>query len=336
MKFNVFFKWLIKAAVACVIAFAVVSGGCVLYYNIPVHFANETGATDYKWEKSKFYSRGTEGFALGRTDSDGFNNKENPNGRTVDILFTGTSHGEGYNVSQNKICVSRLNDLFGDDMFAYNIATAGHSFPYLCRNLDAALSLYKPAKYVIMECQSVELKADAVAGAIDGTLPRLKSESGGIIGMLQKVPYLRLMYLQLSNIRKGKDDEDSSLPLPENPDIEYSAALETLIEKVKATTEKHNVTPIIIYHPHFTVEGADKIIMLHREKYVDIFKKTCDKNDITFVNMEDDFIKAYEQERKIPYGFSNTAIGEGHMNSYGHRLLAQRIYETIEDMEEAK
>lgn len=335
LKIKSFLKWLIKAAAACIIAFAVVSCGCALYYNIPVHYSNETGATDYKWEKSKFYSRGTEGFALGRTNDDGFNNQENPDGKSIDILFTGSSHGEGFNVAQDKNCVSVLNSLFDGEMFAYNIATSSHNLPYLCKDLDAALSEYRPSKYVVIECQSVELKTDAARQAVDGTLPQLESDSEGILGVLQKVPYFRLMYLQLSNIGAEKEKEKSE-PLPDTPDGEYKDALEKMIEKISADSLSHNVKPIIIYHPHFSVDENLRITMQHNEKYVELFRAVCEKNGVTFISMEDDFVSAFKNEHKIPYGFSNTEIGSGHLNEYGHSLLAQKLYKTIEDMEAEK
>lgn len=335
MKLRKIVLWFIKAIIACIIAFTLMTGCCVLYYNIPVHFTNESGATDYKWEESKFYSRGTEGFALGKTDSNGFNNKENPDGKTINILFTGSSHGEGFNVAQDEVCTSRLNDLFKGDKFVYNIATSSHNLPYLCKDLDAALTEYKPTEYVIIECQSVELKTDAMTQAVDGTLPLLESESEGVVGLLQKVPYLRLLYLQMSNINASKKTA-SAEALPEMPDSEYSSALTAMIEKIKADSDKHSVTPIIIYHPHFSIDESGKVITQHNSNYVELFSSLCSKNGITFINMEDDFIREYTESYTIPYGFSNTAIGEGHLNTDGHKLLAQKLYDTIEDMEAEK
>lgn len=335
MKFKNFLFWIIKAIIACILAFAVVTGCCVLYYNIPVHFTNESGATDYKWEESEFYSRGTEGFALGKTDSNGFNNKEAPDGKTINILFTGSSHGEGFNVSQDDVCASRLNDLFGEDKFVYNIATSSHNLPYLCKDLDNALNEYNPTEYVILECQSIELKTDAMVQAVDGTLPLLESESDGIVGILQKVPYLRLIYLQLSNI-KASEKTSEATPMPETPTEEYISDLNLMIKKIKSVSDKHNVSPIIIYHPHFSIDENGEIVMQHNDNYVELFSSVCSENGVTFINMEDDFVKAYTENHKIPYGFSNTAIGEGHLNSYGHQLLANRLYNTIEDMEAAK
>ena len=98
-----FFLWLGKAALAGLLAFALLCFFCLLYYNVPVHDVNPTGATEYKWEPGRFYSRGTEGFAMGRTNSDGFNNLfDYAPGDPIDILLMGSSHMEGFNVAQGK------------------------------------------------------------------------------------------------------------------------------------------------------------------------------------------------------------------------------------------
>lgn len=336
MGFKRFFKWIIKAVIACTIAFAMVSGGCLIYYNIPVHYSNSAGATDYKWETLKFYSKCTEGFALGRTDSDGFNNTENVNGRRIDILFTGSSHGEAFNVAQDKNCVSLLNSMFDGEMFTYNIAVSGHTLYHICSNLSKALETYKPSKYVVIECQSLELAENNILAAVDGTLPELESESGGVIGFLQKIPYLRLMYLQISNLRQAEKPAETVSVISETPDEQYRAAVKALVEKAKADCEKYNVTPIIIYHPHFKAEQNGSIKILHNENYVSLFRNICSEVGVRFVEMTSDFVNGYKKDLMYPYGYSNTVLGEGHLNTYGHKLIAERLYKTIEDMEAEK
>ena len=65
-----------KVVAAAIVSFAVLNMVCILYYNVPIHSNSENDSTDYVWEKNKFYSRGTEGFAMGVTDKNGFNNLE--------------------------------------------------------------------------------------------------------------------------------------------------------------------------------------------------------------------------------------------------------------------
>ena len=98
-----FFGWLIKAGIAGMIAFALLCAFCFFWYNVPVHYENPTGATEYYWQEHKFYSKGTEGFALGKTNNEGFNNlKDYSEGEHINILLMGSSHMEGFNVAQDE------------------------------------------------------------------------------------------------------------------------------------------------------------------------------------------------------------------------------------------
>ena len=329
-------KWIIKAIIACTIAFAMVSGGCLLYYNIPVHYSNSSGATDYKWEAGKFYSKGTEGFALGKINNDGFNNKDDYNGQQIDILFMGSSHGEGFNVAQDKNCVSLLNDKFEGAMYTYNIATSGHAIFDVVSNINNACKAYHPTKYLVVECQSLSTKKENLIAAVEGTLEKNESKSGGLIGFLQKSPFLRLVYFQLSNMSSAQESDANASTMPDTPDAEYIKAVNDFVEKIKNDSETNNVTPIVVYHPHFSIDGDGKITVQAKESYSDLFAKVCNEKGITYIDMLVDFVNGYRNDKKLPYGFSNTAIGEGHLNEYGHSLLADRIYQTIEDMEAAK
>ena len=59
-------------------------------------------------------------------------------------------------------------------------------------------------------------------------------------------------------------------------------------------------------------------------------QEVCEKNNIIFIDMSDDFLKMYEEENVLPNGFCNTAVGFGHLNKYGHTAIARRLAEVIE------
>ena len=134
--------WIIKVMGAGIIAVAILNILCLFYYNIPIHQRNPNGATDYIWETEKFYSRGTEGFAWGKTDKNGYNNKKIP--EKIDILLMGSSHMEAFNVSQNKNTAVLLQDMLkesGLEEGVYNIGTSGHEFLRCLSNIEAALDV---------------------------------------------------------------------------------------------------------------------------------------------------------------------------------------------------
>ena len=62
------------------------------------------------------------------------------------------------------------------------------------------------------------------------------------------------------------------------------------------------------------------------------------KNNI-LVNQDyeySDMIAEYKESYQFSYGFSNSAPGEGHMNKTGHRIVAETVYEFINEMEAQK
>ena len=62
------------------------------YYNIPVSVEMSDESTDWKWEANFFYSRGTEGFAWGKTNNDGYLNAFDYSEETpLDVLIMGSS-----------------------------------------------------------------------------------------------------------------------------------------------------------------------------------------------------------------------------------------------------
>ena len=93
--------WCLKALLSGILAFVIVSAFCTLYYNLPVHSNTSGGATDYNWEGHVFYSRGTEGFAWGQTNNEGYLNPYDYTENTeVDILVMGFYHANLYRFCQ--------------------------------------------------------------------------------------------------------------------------------------------------------------------------------------------------------------------------------------------
>lgn len=327
-------KWLLKAFVAGCIAFALLCAFCVFWYNVPVHYDNPTGATEYVWENDTFYSKAIEGFAWGRTNNEGHNNLRDYNvGDKVDILLMGSSHMEGFNVAQDENTAAVLNQLFEGEKYCYNIGTAGHTLPYCIKNLGDALERYEPGSYLILESFGVEHSASDLEAVAEGRLADIPSHSGGIVGLMQKLPYLRLFYTQhFKDGGQAFDALEAEAPAAkEEPD--YEAVLSRVLDIVAAECSEHGVSPIIALNSNLLIaEDGSCYTEVDAEKY-EIFSRLCKEKGIVFVDAIDRFMAEYEQSHRLPYGFSNTSPGSGHMNKLGHRLFAEEIYAAIQEME---
>ena len=332
-KFGV---WILKAIAGGVIALLALNAFSMLYYNVPVHYTNPDGSTEYKWESSTFYSKGTEGFAWGVTNNDGFNNlRDYTPGEKIDILLMGSSHIEGFNVAQDENAGAVLNTLFDGEKYTYNIGTAGHTMLYCIKHLAAALDTYEPGEYVVIETNTVELAPEDIDAVLSGTLADIPSQSGALITLMQKLPYLRLLYtVQFKGTAGAADAADTEAAEAPAAAQEPAAALSPLLGMVADVCSKRGVQPVIVFDPTVYVDGQGNAYTDADPECLAAFESICAEKDIVFVDLTEAYTGEYAESCRLPYGFANTTPGAGHMNKVGHRLFAQELYETIKALEE--
>ena len=88
-------------------------------------------------------------------------------------------------------------------------------------------------------------------------------------------------------------------------------------------------TNYFLYHDAIAVEGGSAFRQ-DDARLVEIFKSCCEKNGILFVDVTDRFIAHYESTYELPYGYPNTTPGAGHLNTLGHRLIAEELAAAME------
>ena len=323
--------WLLKAVISGSIAFLGLTAFCFVYFNTPVHQETVDGATDYSWEYNKFYSKATEGFAFGRTNNEGYLNRFDYTGNEeVDILVMGSSHMEAYQVSLHESTAARLGELLSDDV-VYNIGVSGHNFLVCADNLAAAIAKYKPRKYVILETSSLSFTDEQLIAAINESVPDIPSHSGGIIGILQKNQFLRLGYTQIQSFsRKGKapDDTKSGDPMVVKRNLEL---YNDLLTKLSNTVSENGAQLIIVYQSNLKVNEDGSATCSADPELTASFTDLCKKNNILFLDMSPYFMQYYEETHILPHGFWNTSVGSGHLNKYGHEIIACAVYELIKE-----
>lgn len=328
----------IKTAVAGIVAFIILNLVCFFYYNLAVHSESETGSTDYVWEESKFYSRGTEGFSWGKTDENGFNNLAVFEDGDIDVLMMGSSHMEAFNVAQDRNVGYVLNRKFKDadmDLNVYNIGVSGHTLERCLNNAGNAVKEFKPNKYVVIETASVCPDIKLVADALNGELEPIESNNKGIIGKLQKLPFLRRLYGQIKSVLGNDDGDGESVSANVDESLEelISAYTDELFEKmlsgVSQTMKDEGIKLIIVYNCGVEIDEDGKVREQEDMESVEKFKEACDKNDVIFVNMHQAFCDYYKETNRLPRGFSNSRAGKGHLNRYGHEVLADELFDII-------
>lgn len=308
----------------------------LFYYTLPLHYENTRGDTDYVWQPNSFWIRMTEGISVGSFDSLGFNNTsviDNP-----DILVLGSSHIEAAQVMQNENTAFLLNKAFSGKYSVYNKGISGHNFTKICQYLSRNLEIYNvPPKIVILETSTTNITNKNINDILTKKVKHTQSHTSGIIGLMQRVPFFRLLYMQIDhgilNIFIPKKTKQvtthKSNTAHQSVDIEpYNQLFDYL-----STLEKEYGTQIIIvYHPTGKLQKDGSIKFESSEKK-NIFQKTAKENCITFVDLTDDFKKMYYEEHHVAHGFITGKLEYGHLNKYGHATMAKALYRTILDME---
>ena len=334
-----FFIWLLKFAAAGVCAFALLCAFCLGYYKLDPHIASKDGATDYVWPANSWSTRATEGISFVRVDENGYNNAWKGEGDPAAIVL-GSSHTEAFNVAGDRNYVYKLNELLAKDgysAYAYNLGISGHSFFSCAQNLSAAIEAYSPTDLVIIETPSIRFRIDRLNNAYNGRFEKKGSNTGGIITLLQKIPYTHLLAYQWSNIKQANVDvEDSGGFDYSAQDMnEYRVSLDALLGQMADTVNEHGLKLVILFQTNMSIDRDGNAYYAEGEideNYYSILTELCEKYGITFVDVTDRFLAEYNESYVLPHGFINTAVEAGHLNADGHREIAEELAPVVEGL----
>ena len=325
-------KNVLKIKAAGIIAFLLLCVLCAIYYNPSTHFPSPTGATDYIREPDALYSYMTEGFSIGRTDSNGFNNfgQMAENSNSPDVLFMGSSHIEAMYVSQKQNAPYILNELLKpQEIKVYNIAMSAHNFMYCMNNLDVALASYKPQRYVVIETMSITFAVEEMEKLLAGNFPKGASVTKADWKYwVQQPPYIKLMYNQYRNVLKEMKKVEQTIK-PVRDEAKYRELLEKTIVHLSETVLSHNIEPILFFHPTLKIQPDGSAVTTYDKEDIALLSQICAEQNVKFIDMTDIFTSAYINDYVLPHGFANTEIGTGHMNQHGQRMVAEALYNAI-------
>ncbi len=335
-------KYLIKLVFAGIVALAILCGIATVYSLSPMRVENEYKNTDYAWENESLWIKMTEGISCGITDEKGFNNLrfvENP-----DVLLLGSSHIEGMNVQQKDHVVSLLNDKLEGKLTCYNMGVSGHTLFKVVQYLEQSMTVYETVpKYVVIETSTTVLSKEDVDNALNGEVAVTTVNNQGVVAKLQRLPFLRQVYHQLdsgmmdmllprqassaSAQSSGKEDADQVV-IDEQP-------YKDMFEYLKMIEEEYGTLIIIVYHP-FEILNEDGSISFEYGEYTKVFADYSDEYKVGFIDMTADFEDMYYEEHHVAHGFSTGELGVGHINKYGHKAIADSIYEYLSEIREGE
>lgn len=327
--------YLFKIIIAGIVAIGILSLFVLMYHNTGIHIANSTGATDYKWESKQYKSTMVEGFAWIQMDEDGFNNAYIPKKNIPDILLMGSSHMEAVQIGSEQNVAYQLNELL-PDYYTYNIGMSGHTIYRCVANMQDALQTYQPQHYVIIETDEIALDTGELLDVVNGDYETIPSYDTGLIYYLQKIPSLKWIY---KAIEEWISADSYSMTVFANDmeldgESDYEYVLNIFLGKARKQADDAGVELIIFYHPTEVLSESGEVFYDTDQLYLRSFEELCEKNDIIFIDMTESFTYLYTQNHKLGHGFDNTEVGSGHLNQYGHKVIAEKLCEIIKKQEE--
>ncbi len=290
--------------------------------------------TPFKYEPMERFTYALEGHGHGRVNNDGYINVEDyDSNKEVNILMVGSSQFEAFQVDIKNSVTYRLNELL-KNKFVYNIGVSGNAFPESITNIAPAIIKYKPTDYIILEMSDVKYSDQELSKVLEEEDNKKDSESSSgsksvknnnvIRKFYRNSSFLRLLWRKLEELT---DNREANLPEAKE---EFNEKLTgEVLNKIRTIVE-NKVKVIIVYHPSVSLESDGNLILLNNEN-VEKFSKLCTENGIYFLDMSDRFSAEYKKNNILPYGFSNTSVGKGHLNKYGHEMIAEELYKLIKE-----
>lgn len=343
-------KQLGKMIGAAIVAVIILSLIVSVYSLSPLRVQNPQGNTDYVWKPDSIWANMSEGVSFGRMDDNGFNNPEVV--EDPDIILLGSSHIESKNVNQNEDTAYYLTEDFDSRYSVYNMGISGHTIYKVCQYLPDTLSRYQGnmPKYVVIETDDIDLTKAGVDAVLNKTVERTPVYDSGLVATLQKNPAFRLFYHQLDSgmmeilfpeLAKNKTLQGDST-VDAKDDVASSAesnkpAVDTvpydeLMSYLGDLEQEYNTDIIIFFHPYEQL-NADGSLSFTNNENTAVFAEYANKYGITYIDMTDSFQQMYYEDHHVPHGFVTGEIASGHLNKYGHKAIADRIYDAIVGME---
>ena len=340
--FRFCFKHTIQWCIAFAVAFILLNFITFAFYDPCQELIRKQGATTGFLLPDSKGVYGLEGYCVANIDDSGYVNRDLPRSDHY-YLVCGASHTEGLFIPLRLRYSDILNDMLGssDSLRVYNIGRSGNYFSVVLQHLDGILGEFPDAEAIIIETDTLAYDTKALYDSEIQTgydpgetaasmLAGLSGRQRLSIKAKQSLPLIRELHKQYLTYRESTNEPSSSDIL--DPDFweaefagGYRDALEDLMGFIRSRTDKQ---VIILYHPAVSIEkdGTMKLLTNGAEPY---YSEVCAEYDIDFIDMSDAFLKAYEEDYTVPYGFMNTAPGDGHINRAAHRMMAEELYKVL-------
>lgn len=318
-----------KLAISGILALAILSVLTMAYCNSPQSVAQPDKFTNNKFVSHTYWMNMMEGGGYGKTNNLGYNEQDDFDFATPMIAVLGCSHTQALEIPQNKTYTAQLQQLLksggAEDIDCQNFGISAHFLNVCVSNFRYFAEAFQDAdvKCAVIETSSINYTPEEWEKMFAEEYHSDLQERNPLYTMAQKIPYLRLLYRQFQDVRKSGN---TTVVEPAPFDYTgYKVGVDQVMEKLSGIAKEEGFPLVILYHNSITVQ--DRTASREDDaQQLEIFRDACQRNGILFVDVTNRFIDHYNNTFELPYGFSNTTMGTGHLNELGHRIIADELY----------
>lgn len=327
-----FAQWMVALAIAMLVC----NMFTFVFYHPAIEVKTDNAATPGKMTPNAWCIYGNEGWGIEYIDQNGYVNENKPLEDKY-ILAVGSSQTEGFHTPVGQRWSDLLNQKLAtnDKLKVYNIGHSGYFFPQMAKHFQAMCKEFPEMETIVMEISDTKFALEDLQSAVtqvdfdenqkmDKIYANMSQKQKLKRKLKENVPLLRWLHLQYETMKNRQ--HDSVAETVEYIDLEeYGKLLESVLHMMRETFDG-NV--IIAYHPSVIIQSNGDMKIVEKETDL-LFAEKCKENGITFINCSNAFKQRYEQDYAVPIGFWNTTMGEGHINSVGHAIIADEVYKEI-------
>lgn len=334
---------LLQWVLAGMLAFAIVNGIAFLYNYDPEWVKRSGGMTEGLYVPGSRVIINEEGNGYGIVDKNGYMNYSACLDKDYILVF-GNSQSNGYNVHYSDTYIYRLNTMLGfsDSLSCvYNVSNGGYTICDIIKGFKAGIMEFPHSSGVVIQINSTDFDLRTMENAlkqreysdedsIDYVLKHRTLENR-IQGKIKKYfPFLTIVVGErfpkwdkgLENAFFTHQQQDY---IKENYNREeYRELLSESFGKIR---KEYNGKLMVLYLPSISIENSGMVI--NYDISFSDFSDICSRYDIEVIDMGGVYLRNYNLDYRVPYGFDNTSPGSGHLNESGHEMVAQTLYKII-------
>lgn len=341
-----------KLFIAGMVAVMILNILCAVYYRRPGVYNRETNATTVIHRPEGCVVSLTEGRGINYVDSSGYFNYDKPLSKDGYILCLGASNLEALQVMQSEnyvnVCNSKLAK--NDELVVYNMGASNHTYVNgVVSGFESAITEFPESKAVVIAMEGAyDMSSSQIMNSLDHIRAYDVSETGQSIAwdsmwrqhLKELMPVLYNLHVRLAEMRsfdqtifnKENKQVESSFTHDENNELSHYEAFVKTMMYMKGL---YDGEIIIEYHPGACVDDDGNLVLID-VSYYDELVEACNDTGVIFADCREKYEDLYNRNYKLPYGFSNTQVGAGHLNKYGHKAIAENLLPILEKILEKK